>query len=68
MGARGVAIDVHGEVVRIPAREVRGADPTGAGDAFAAAYAAARSDGFRAVTAARRASAAVAWLLEARRR
>jgi sugar/nucleoside kinase (ribokinase family) len=51
----------------VPARPVDdGADPTGAGDAFAAAYLSARADGHAPASAARRATALVAALLMGR--
>ena len=56
---------VHGATVNgthIPA-DIVSADPTGAGDAFAAAYLAARADGHEPVDAGRRATALVAELL-----
>ena len=68
MGPRGAAVYAHGELERVAAREVRGADPTGAGDVFAAAYLAFRADCFRPASAARRATAVVAAVLSARRR
>ena len=49
----------------VPANYV-GADPTGAGDAFAAAYIASRAEGHRPHSAARRATALVAALLAGR--
>lgn len=67
-GAQGAAVFTGGELERVPIREVRAADPTGAGDAFAAAYAAARADGFRPTAAARRASTVVSAVLDERRR
>jgi sugar/nucleoside kinase (ribokinase family) len=51
--------------VEVPARVVD-ADPTGAGDGFAAAYLAARADGHRPVSAAHRAAALVSGLLSGR--
>jgi sugar/nucleoside kinase (ribokinase family) len=44
------------------------ADPTGAGDAFAAGYLASRSAGLAPVAAARRATSLVGTLLTGRRR
>ena len=68
-GSRGSAVFAHGRLERVPARPVAGgADPTGAGDAFAAAYLAARSEGHVPYAAARRATALVAGLLGARLR
>ena len=43
-------------------------DPTGAGDAFSAAYVASRAEGHRPLSAARRATALVAALLAGRER
>ena len=68
MGPRGAAVYAGGELERVPAREVPAPDPTGAGDAFAAAYVASRADGFRPTAAARRATAVVAAVLNARLR
>src|SRR5438094_645461 len=51
-------------VERIPARWIA-ADPTGAGDAFAVAYLGSRASGHSPFSAARRATALVAALLEA---
>lgn len=64
-GSRGaLVVTAAGAAERVPAVPVEGAvDPTGAGDAFAAAYAAARADGAEAVEAARRAARAVALVL-----
>ena len=61
-GPRGARVLTRGEDVRVPARSVP-ADPTGAGDAFAVTYAAARADGHAPVSAARRATALVTALL-----
>ena len=61
-GARGARVIVGGEETYVAARDVH-ADPTGAGDAFAVTYLAARADGHRPVSAARRATALVAALL-----
>jgi sugar/nucleoside kinase (ribokinase family) len=52
-----------GVLEEIGAEPVEGADPTGAGDAFAAAYLAARSDDQPPVAAARSATELVARLL-----
>ena len=60
---------VNGRAERVPARPVEdGIDPTGAGDAFAVSYLAARADGHAPVSAARRATALVAALLLGRAR
>jgi sugar/nucleoside kinase (ribokinase family) len=63
LGRRGSVVIVNGRAEEIPARPVDAADPTGAGDAFAAAYLAARAGGHAPVSAARRATALVAALL-----
>jgi sugar/nucleoside kinase (ribokinase family) len=69
LGSRGSIVLAGGRVERVPARPVLGeVDPTGAGDAFAAAYLAARGDGHSPFAAARRATALVAGLLGARLR
>jgi sugar/nucleoside kinase (ribokinase family) len=61
-GLAGSLVLAGGAATRVPADPVH-VDPTGAGDAFAAAYLAARSTGAAAVEAARQASALVAALL-----
>jgi sugar/nucleoside kinase (ribokinase family) len=67
LGAAGSVVIVRGSAERIPARPVEGgADPTGAGDAFGAAYLAARADGHAPGSAARRATALAAALLMGR--
>ena len=64
LGSRGSIVIVRGVAEHVPARPADGgADPTGAGDAFAAAYLAARADGHAPASAARRATALVAALL-----
>jgi sugar/nucleoside kinase (ribokinase family) len=63
-GARGATIYVAGLATRVPAFALT-ADPTGAGDAFAIAYAAARSHGVAPIAAARRATTVVADMLTA---
>ncbi|MEN3340713.1 MAG: hypothetical protein V7644_117 [Actinomycetota bacterium] len=68
-GAEGATVILHGRAERIPARPVEnGADPTGAGDAFAISYLAARAEGHAPPSAARRATALVAALLLGRAR
>jgi sugar/nucleoside kinase (ribokinase family) len=63
-GSRGSLVYAAGRVEEVRARPVTGpVDPTGAGDAFVAAYLAARAAGQRPVAAARRAAALVADLL-----
>jgi sugar/nucleoside kinase (ribokinase family) len=66
-GSRGSTLLVDGELVDVDARPVT-ADPTGAGDSFAAAYVASRATGHAPAAAARRATALVAALLTRRRR
>ena len=64
-GRRGSTVYTGGRKTFIPARGVD-ADPTGAGDAYCAAYVAARAAGFDAVGAARQATVVVAAMLAAR--
>ena len=64
-GLEGSLVLARGTATHVPAHVVH-ADPTGAGDAFAVAYLAARADGHAPVSAARRATALVAALLEGR--
>lgn len=66
-GLEGSLVLARGVATRVPAHTVH-ADPTGAGDAFAVAYLAARADGHAPVSAARRATALVAALLAGRAR
>jgi len=61
-GSRGVTVHAGGRVERIAAHHIEG-DPTGAGDAFVAAYIASRSVGLGPVAAARRAVPVVAAVL-----
>ena len=69
LGSRGAAVLAGGRLQHIAARPLAGEiDPTGAGDAFAAAYLAARSEGHAPPASARRATALVAGLLSARLR
>jgi sugar/nucleoside kinase (ribokinase family) len=64
LGSQGSIVIVRGIAEHVPARPADGgADPTGAGDAFSAAYLAARADGHAPASAARRATALVAALL-----
>jgi sugar/nucleoside kinase (ribokinase family) len=64
LGSRGSLVWTRGRLESVPAQTVRRvADPTGAGDAFAVAYLAARGRGYAPVPAARRASLIVAALL-----
>lgn len=67
LGERGSLVLAEGAVEEIPARPAAGRiDPTGAGDAFAVAYLAARSSGYRPAAAARRATTIVDGLLAGR--
>jgi sugar/nucleoside kinase (ribokinase family) len=64
LGSRGSLVLAEGLLVAVPARPVEGkVDPTGAGDAFSAAYLVSRATGYAPVAAARRATALVAGLL-----
>lgn len=64
LGSRGSIVVANGRVERIPAPRLSAAvDPTGAGDAFSAAYVASRAAGQAPLVAARRATALVAGLL-----
>lgn len=67
-GPGGATLWVDGAPVDVPASPLAAADPTGAGDAFAAVYLAARSGGEAPAAAARRATALVAALLRGERR
>ena len=62
-GSRGSTVYCGGSVEFVPAHAVD-ADPTGSGDAFAAAYIVGRNSGLGPAGAARRATAVVASLLE----
>jgi len=63
-GSEGSLVFADGRLERVPAQPVgREVDPTGAGDAFTAAYLVSRSSGYAPVPAARRATALVAGLL-----
>jgi len=68
-GSRGALVVVDGRAERVRAHPVLDADPTGSGDAFAAAagYLAARSTGLTPLSAARQATALVGTLLSGRR-
>lgn len=65
-GSRGALVVVDGKAERVKAHPIE-ADPTGAGDAFAAGYLASRSAGLAPVAAARRATSLVGTLLAGRR-
>jgi 2-dehydro-3-deoxygluconokinase len=64
-GSRGSVVFADGRATDIPAWPVA-RDPTGSGDAFSAAYLAARAGGHAPIAAARRATALVAALLTGR--
>ncbi len=66
LGSRGCIVFADGVAELVKSHRVASADPTGAGDAFAAAYLAARSGGSAPTAAARRAAALVADLLAGR--
>ncbi len=67
LGSRGSLVLADGKLERVPAQSAGGeVDPTGAGDAFSAAYLLSRSTGHAPVPAARRATALVAGLLARR--
>ena len=69
LASRGLILFADGVAEHVPASPVAAvADPTGAGDAFAAAYLAARAAGEAPTGAARRATALVADLLSGRAR
>jgi len=63
LGSRGSLVLADGKLEPVPARPVDG-DPTGAGDAFLAAYLVSRSAGHAPVASARRATGVVADLLK----
>jgi sugar/nucleoside kinase (ribokinase family) len=67
LASRGALVLADGRLTPVPTRPAREPyDPTGAGDAFAAAYVVARSVGQTPVAAARRANALAGALLEGR--
>ena len=66
LGERGSLVYAEGRLESVRARPIAAPDPTGAGDAFAVAYLAGRSEGAAPVGAARRATAVVAALLSGR--
>jgi sugar/nucleoside kinase (ribokinase family) len=69
LASAGSVVVVRGHAEHVPALPVGDdVDPTGAGDAFGAAYLAARADGHAPASAARRATALVAALLLGRTR
>jgi sugar/nucleoside kinase (ribokinase family) len=61
-GARGATVRAGGRTVEVRAHPLS-RDPTGAGDAFGAAYLVSRADGYGPAAAARRATSVVAGLL-----
>lgn len=61
-GSRGSIVHAGGSPIEVPAHALW-RDPTGAGDAFCAAYLASRAAGLRPIASARRATAVVAELL-----
>jgi sugar/nucleoside kinase (ribokinase family) len=63
-GSTGALVLARGAREQIPVRRVETADPTGAGDAFLAAYAWARASGHAPVSAARHAAVTAARVLE----
>lgn len=63
LGEEGSIVWCRERADRVPARPVAGADPTGAGDAFMAAYLASRRGGHGPASAARRATEVVHGLL-----
>jgi sugar/nucleoside kinase (ribokinase family) len=63
LGEEGSIVFARGRLQSVPARPVAGADPTGAGDAFMAAYLASRRQAHGPVSAARRATEVVRGLL-----
>ncbi len=64
-GARGALLLSGGRCEHVPVRRIEGdLDPTGAGDAFLAAYVWARAFGHRPVSAARHAASTAARMLE----
>ncbi|HEY6835189.1 MAG TPA: PfkB family carbohydrate kinase [Gaiellaceae bacterium] len=69
LGSQGSLVFADGRLERVAAQPVSGpVDPTGAGDAFAVAYMAARAGGHAPVPSARRAGALVTGLLARRLR
>jgi sugar/nucleoside kinase (ribokinase family) len=64
LGSRGSLVLAGGTLEHVEADAVAGADPTGAGDAFAAGYLVARSRGREPLAAAREATELVARLLK----
>jgi sugar/nucleoside kinase (ribokinase family) len=67
-GSEGALVVANGKAEHVHVHPLLDVDPTGAGDAFAAGYLAARSVGVAPLAAARQATAVVGTLLTARRR
>ena len=63
-GSTGALLIGPGVRERIPVRRIETADPTGAGDAFLAAYVWSRAAGHRPISAARHAATTAARVLE----
>jgi sugar/nucleoside kinase (ribokinase family) len=63
LGEQGSVVYANGRAQHVPARALPGADPTGAGDSFMAAYLASRRRGHAPVSAARLATELVHGLL-----
>lgn len=66
LGSRGSLVWCGGSLEEVPVLPVHARDPTGAGDAFAAGYVAARSTGYAPAAAARRASLVASAMLAGR--
>lgn len=64
LGSEGAIVVARGVRERVPVRRVATADPTGAGDAFLAAYVWSRATGHRPLSAARQAATTAARALE----
>lgn len=64
LGSTGAIVLAGGTRERVPVRRIETADPTGAGDAYLAAYVWARASGHRPVSAARHAAVTAARVLE----
>lgn len=64
LGSSGALVVVGGVQERVPVRRIEAVDPTGAGDAFLAAYVWARASGHRPVSAARHAATTATRVLE----
>jgi fructokinase len=64
LGSTGAVVLAGGTRERVPVRRIETGDPTGAGDAYLAAYVWARASGHRPVSAARHAAVTAARVLE----